>query len=120
MSRDAVRNLCIVIALVLVVAIPAGGGQVAGLILLVLRILLIAGFIYFGYVLWREHRHKAAWLPDRQRALLYAAAALLGILLLGSFFWPNWNAVSAIVFLAMVGGLAYLIWRILDDSRRYY
>jgi hypothetical protein len=119
-SRDAVRNLCIVIALVLVVVIPAGGGQLAGLILLVLRILLIAGFIYFGYIMWRENRHKAAWLPDRQRAILYAAAALLGILLLASFFWPSWNAVSAIVFLAMVGGLAYLIWRILDDSRRYY
>ena len=65
MSRDAVRNLCIVIALVLVVAIPAGGGQVAGLILLVLRILLIAGFIYFGYVMWRENRHRTASLPDR-------------------------------------------------------
>jgi hypothetical protein len=24
------------------------------------------------------------------------------------------------VFLALVGGLGYLIWRILDDSRRYY
>ena len=120
MSRNGVRNLCIVIALVLVVAIPAGGGALAGLVLRILQILLIAGFLYFGYVLWRENRHRTQWLPQRQRAILYAAAALLGILLLASFFWPNWNAVSAIVFLAMVGGLAYLIWRILDDSRRYY
>ena len=120
MSRDGVRNLCIVIALVLVVAIPAGGGAIAGLVLLILRILLIAGFLYFGYVMWRENRHRTQWLPQRQRSILYAAAGLLGILLLGSFFYSNWNAVSAIVFLAMVGGLSYLIWRILDDSRRYY
>ena len=120
MSREAVRNICIVIALVLVVAVPAGGGALAGIVLLVLRILMIAAFLYFGYILWRENKHKAAWLPQRQRAILYAAAALLGILLLASFFWPDWNAVSAIVFLALVGGLGYLIWRILDDSRRYY
>ncbi len=120
MSREAVRNICIVIALVLVVAVPAGGGALAGIVLLVLRILMVAAFLYFGYILWRENKHKAAWLPARQRAILYAAAALLGILLLASFFWPDWNAVSAIVFLALVGGLGYLIWRILDDSRRYY
>jgi TRAP-type C4-dicarboxylate transport system permease small subunit len=120
MSREAIRNICIVIALVLVVAVPAGGGALAGFVLLVLRILLIAAFIYFGYIMWRENKHKTAWLPRRQRAILYAAAALLGILLLASFFWPSWNVVSAVVFLALIGGLGYLIWRILDDSRRYY
>jgi TRAP-type C4-dicarboxylate transport system permease small subunit len=120
MSREAVRNICIVIALVLVVAVPAGGGALAGIVLLVLRILMIAAFLYFGYILWRENKHKTAWLPQRQRAILYAAAALLGVLLLGSFFYSNWNVVSVIVFFALVGGLGYLIWRILDDSRRYY
>lgn len=120
MSREAIRNICIVIALVLVVAVPAGGGALAGLVLLVLQVLLVASFLYFGYVMWRENRHRAQWLPQRQRAILYAACLLLAVLLLGSFFWPNWNAVSAIVFLGLVGGLGYLIWRILDDSRRYY
>ena len=119
MSREAVRNICIVIALVLVVAVPAGGGALAGLVLLVLRVLMVAAFLYFGYVMWRENKHKTARLPHRQRAILYAAAALLGVLLASSF-WLSWNAVSAIVFLALVGGLGYLIWRILDDSRRYY
>ena len=120
MSREAIRNICIVVALVLVVAVPAGGGALAGLVLLVLRILLIAAFIYFGYIMWRENKHKTAWLPARQRAILYAAAALLGILLLAVFFWPAGTLVSALVFLALIGGLGYLIWRILDDSRRYY
>ena len=83
MSREAVRNICIVIALVLVVAVPAGGGALAGLVLLVLRVLMVAAFLYFGYVMWRENKHKTAWLPDRQRAILYAAATLLGVLLLG-------------------------------------
>ena len=81
MSREAIRNICIVIALVLVVAVPAGGGALAGLVLLILRILLIAAFLYFGYIMWRENKHKAAWLPQRQRAMLYAASALLGVLL---------------------------------------
>ena len=79
MSRETIRNICIVVALVLVVAVPPGGGALAGIVLLVLRILLVAAFLYFGYVMWRENKHKTAWLPQRQRAILYAAAGLLGV-----------------------------------------
>ena len=119
MSREAIRNICIVIALVLVVAVPAGGGALAGLVLLVLRILLIAAFIYFGYIMWRENKHKTAWLPpgsarsSTQRLPSGGAAAR-------QFFWPAWNASRRSCSWPWSAGLGYLIWRILDDSRRYY
>ncbi len=120
MSPSTLRNICIVVALVLVVALPAGGSVLAGVVGLALRILLIAAFLYFGFTLWRQNRHRLASLPERQRSLLYATLALLAVLIVGSFFWTRWNLVTSVVFLGLVGGLGYLAWRIVQDARRYY
>jgi multisubunit Na+/H+ antiporter MnhB subunit len=120
MSPSTLRNICIVIALVLVIGLSSGGSALAGVVGLVLRVLLIAAFIYFGYTLWKQNRQRLAWLPERQRSLLYAIVALLAVLIVGSFFWTRWNLVTSVVFLGLVGGLGYLAWRILQDARRYY
>jgi hypothetical protein len=119
MSQQTVRNIAIVVALSLVVMLPAGG-QVAGLLSLVLRVGLLAGFLYVGYVLWRENRHRLAWLTARDRLLLYGAVALIALLLLAGFAWPIAGAVGALAYLGLLGGLSYLVWRILQETRRYY
>ena len=118
MSRQTVRNICIVLGLALVFALPAAGAAQT-YITLIVRALLIAAFLYFGFVMWRENRHQLRWLPERQKAILYAALALLAVLLVSGFFFPG-GTFGTLVYLVLIGGLGYLIYRIWQDARRYY
>ncbi len=119
MSTTA-RNVLIVLVLATAVFLSTAAAAVAGIISLLLRIGLLAGFVYFGWTIYRQNREQIGWLPDRQKALLYGAAALLALVLLASFFWTNWTPVAAILFFALVGGLGFVVYRIWQDARRYY
>ena len=118
MRRDTARTVAIVIGIAVVFALPQLGG-LQSLVGLLLRALLIAAFIYFGWVMWRENRGQLQRLPDRPRAMIYAALALLVVLLAASFLFVTSFAVS-LLFLVLIAGLGYLIYRLWTDAQRYY
>ena len=118
MGRDTARNVAIVIGIAVVFALPQLGGLQV-LVGLLLRALLIAAFVYFGWTMWRENRHELRRMPDRQRAMISSALALLVVLLVASFIFVSSLAVS-MLFLVLIVGLGYLVWRLWTDAQRYY
>jgi hypothetical protein len=118
MRRDTARNVAIIIGLAAVFALPQLGGA-QQLVNLLLRALLIAAFVYFGWTMWRQNRHELKRLPDRQRAMIQAALALLVVLIVASFLFVSSFAIS-LLFLVLIVGLGYLVWRLWTDAQRYY
>jgi hypothetical protein len=96
------------------------GGTVLFVFGLLLRAAMLAGFVYVGYVLWRENRHQLAYAPSRERSLIYALSILLAVLLVASFFVTGWSFLASIVYLVLIGALSFAIWRLWQEARRYY
>lgn len=123
MRSDTARNVAIILGISLAVFFMSGsavGGQLLVVIRLVVQGLLIAAFLYIAYVLWKRYRYQLAYAPTRERSLIYAMGGLLFVLLLAAFFWPAWSLVSAVVYFGLIGGLSYGIWRLWNETRRYY
>jgi hypothetical protein len=114
------RNLAIVVGIALVITFISTAAFAAAILGRLLSILLLAGFIWFGYVMWRENRTRISYMPTRERSILYAASGLLVLLLVGSLLFNAWSGLSSIAFLVLVGGLAFVIWKVWQDAQRYY
>ena len=114
------RNLALlaVVAAVLT-ALGQFGANVLGLLLLLLNAALLVGICYFGYTLWRANRGTISLMDDRLKITLYVSVAALVVLVLSSFFWVN-SGLSALVFFVLLGALGYVIYRVWEESRRYY
>jgi hypothetical protein len=114
------RNLLIVAAIAAVLTVISSvSGPVIGLLLALARIAVVAALLWWGYTIWRENRGTFGLMSDRLRWALYAAVAALAIVILTSYFWANTFATVILLFL-LVGGLGYVIYRIWQESRRYY
>ncbi len=118
MRNDTARNVAIVVGLVVVFAVPSSGA-LAGTISLLIRALMLAAFLYFAYTMWRANQGAIANLPDRDRSIVYAALALLVVLLVAWLLLPL-SGVRMLIVLGGIGGLGYLVWRTLQGGRGYY
>ena len=118
MRNDTARNVAIVVGLVVVFAVPQSGA-LAGTISLLFRALLIAAFLYFAYTMWRANQSAIASLPDRERSIVYAALALLAVLLVAWLIFPL-TGFTTVIVVGGIGGLGYLVWRTLQGGRGYY
>jgi hypothetical protein len=70
------RNVAIIALIAAAVEFLPGGGRVAEAFGAALWVVFAAGFAFFAYRLYREHRVDLFGLGDRHRALLYGAAAV--------------------------------------------
>ncbi len=95
-------------------------GSVTAILLLAIRVLILLALGYFLYTLWRNNRSRLQYLSTRQKLLFYGAGALIVIVVLGSFAPLGWSLFSAIVFFLIVGGCAYVMWRIWRESEGWY
>ncbi len=114
-----VRNVLIVVAIAAVVSLSSSASAGAVVLRSLLSLAILAGMLYFGYVLWRENRSRLSYLPAAQRALLIGAAVVAVALVLTSPLWVK-GFVAAIVFFALLGACAYAIYRVVDEARGYY
>jgi hypothetical protein len=113
------RNLLIVAAIAAVLALTERvSGQVVQFLSAAARIALLGAFLWWGYGLWRENRGTFS-LSNRLRYGLYATVAALVIVIVTSIFWAK-TFVTTLIFFALVAGLGYVIYRIWQESRRYY
>jgi uncharacterized membrane protein (UPF0136 family) len=69
------RNVAIVVALAAAIEFLPGGGRAATTISAILGVGFGAGIALFAYRMYLEHRATVHGLSDRDRGLLYAAAA---------------------------------------------
>jgi hypothetical protein len=108
------RNIAIVIALAVIVWKVPGGGTASLSISNLLGIIFIGGLLFFGYRMYMENRETIFGLGDRNRGVLYASVALIGITLIATGRMWDAGGIGAVLWLAFIGmavwGL-YSVWR---------
>lgn len=114
-----VRNVLIVVGIAAVISLSSTASAGAVVLRSLLGFLILAGMLYFGYVLWRENRSRLSYLSASRRALLIGAAAIAVIAVITSPLWVTGFA-AAIGFFALLGVCGYAIYRVVDEARGYY
>lgn len=118
-ARRIVNWGIIVAAAIVLTVLEVVAGQVVWLLSIALRVLILVGLVVFGYRLWRNNRARLSYLDSRQKLLFYGAAVVLIVFILGSFLLPL-SLFGALLFLVVVGGCAFVMWRIWQDAAGWY
>jgi hypothetical protein len=112
------RNIAIVALIAAAVQFLPGGGQVAEAFAATLWVVFGAGFGYFGYRLYREHRLTLYSLGQRYRALLYGGLALgLFTAVAQPRMWHT--ALGELIWFVMLGVAVYALIAVYRFSRTY-
>ncbi len=119
MSTRFIHWSIVVLLAVGITVLQEFAGPVVGMMMLALRILIVAGLVYFAYTLWRNNRARLQWLSGRRKLLFYGAAALIVLVVIGSFF-ITWTLMSTLWFFVVIGGCGYVMWRIWRDTAGWY
>jgi O-antigen/teichoic acid export membrane protein len=117
-SKTALRNIAIIVALAAAVAFIPGGGDAAALIAALFSTAILAAFVMLAVRFYREHRMDILGLPDRWRAIFYGA---LGVIVLAMAARPRLIETGGglLVWLAAVAGSAYALYRVWRQYREY-
>jgi hypothetical protein len=118
-QRQIINWGIVVLAALVVTVLQVVGGPVLWVMGLVLRVAILAALGWFMYTLWRNNRSRLQWLSRRQKLLFYGAAALLVAAVLISFLVPL-MLFTSIFLLLIVGGCAFVMWRIYQDTAGWY
>ncbi|MGI9116367.1 MAG: hypothetical protein ACR2JV_01870 [Gaiellales bacterium] len=118
-TRQLVNWGIVVLAAVVVTVLQVVAGPVLWILALVVRIAILAGLGWFLYTLWRNNRSRLSWLSTRQKLLFYGAGLLIVLVVLVSFLLPV-DLFTSIVLLLIVGGCAFGMWRIYQDTGGWY
>jgi hypothetical protein len=112
--RTHLRNIAIILLLAVAVWQIPGGDRAGTTVANVLMIIFVGGLLFLGYRLYMENRSAIFGLEERQRGVLYAAAALIAITLLATGRMWDAGGLGAIVWLMMLGAGVYAlvgVWR---------
>jgi FtsH-binding integral membrane protein len=115
-----IRNL-LILALVAagMTAIGRTSSRVLSALYLVASLALILGLVVLAYRVWKENRGTFSLMSTRLRVALYGSVLALVLVIATSSLWVS-GLLTSLLFFALVGGLGYVIWRIWEESRRYY
>jgi hypothetical protein len=115
-----VRNLLILaVVAAAVTAIGRTSSQVLSALYLIASLALIVGLVALAYRVWKENRGTFSLMSTRLRLALYGSVLGLVVVIATSSLWVS-GLLTSLLFFALVGGLAYVIWRVWEESRRYY
>lgn len=121
MGPDAgkhIRNIAIIVALALIVWLVPGGARAGVTVSNVLGLLFAAGFVFFGYRFYMEHREELLGLEDRQRGILYASLTLIAVALIGTE--RMWNTGGgAVLWLVLIGIGGWGVYTVFRAARAY-
>jgi TRAP-type C4-dicarboxylate transport system permease small subunit len=114
------RNIAIVVVLAVAVWQVPGGDTASVTVSNLLIILFVGGLLFFGYRLYMEHRETIFGLTDRQRGILYAAAALATITIVATRrMWNEGGGLGAMLWLAFLGLAIYAVFSVWRAYREY-
>ena len=115
-----VRNLAILCVVAAgVTAIGRTSSRVLSALYLVASLALIVGLALLAYRVWRENRGTFSLMSTRLRLMLYGSVLGLVIVIATSSLWVT-DLLTSVLFFGLIGGLGYVIWRVWEESRRYY
>ncbi len=119
MPRSALNWVVVALIAAAVTVLQVLAGPVIAILMIAIRVLILAAFVYFLYTLWRNNRQRLSYLSRRQKLLFYGAGALLVLVVLGSFLL-SWTLLTTLLFFAVIGGCAYVMWRVYQDTAGWY
>jgi len=107
------RNVAIILAVAAAVAFLPGGLPAATFFATLLSILMLVGLVWFAGRMYMERRIDLFSLGDRNRALLYGAAAVIVLTLTASqrLFETGIGAVVWLVLICGAVGALFWVWR---------
>ena len=109
-----IRNVLIIVGLALAVWLLPGGDTASSTVANLLTVILMAGLLFFAFRLYMEHRATIFGLEDRQRGILYGAAALAGFAIIAtSKLWDE-GGLGAMLWFGLIGLAVYgmySVWR---------
>lgn len=114
------RNLGIVAVVSAVLTAAGQGGRVAGILLLILRVLFVLVLVGIAFSVWRQNRGTFGLMPLRSRVLLYGSAIGLVLLIATADLWASSSAPAALLFFGALFGCGYVLYRCWQESRRYF
>jgi hypothetical protein len=115
-----VRNLAILCVVAAgVTAIGRTSSRVLSALYLVASLALIVGLALLAYRVWRENRGTFSLMSTRLRLMLYGSVLGLVLVIATSSLWVT-DLLTSLLFFGLIGGLGYVIWRVWEESRRYY
>jgi hypothetical protein len=118
MSREALRNIAIILVAGLAVAFVPGGSAAAQVILGVISMAFLAAIGFLGYRLYIENRFTLWGMSLQHRALLYGGIAFATATLIAtSRLWAS--GLGTILWFIFLGGSAMAVWHAWTESRRY-
>jgi hypothetical protein len=118
MSLKTARNIAIVAAIALAVAVLPGGGDTARFVLGALSLAFLAAIGFLGYRLYVEQRFTLWSMTPRHRAMLYGGVATGGATLIGtSRLWES--GFGTLMWFVLLGGSGLAIYQAWVESRRY-
>jgi hypothetical protein len=113
-----VRNILIVVAIAAVVALAPGGGTGASVVTQAVSLAFLAALAWFASVMYRQHRVSLYALGDGRRAILYVAAAVAAVTLIGtSRLWST--SAGEVAWLLLLGGAIYAAFAVIWAARKY-
>lgn len=118
MSLATARNIAIILVIAALVAVVPGGGTGATFALQAVYLVFLGTLIWFGSVMYRQHRTSLYALGDRRRAILYAALAVAAVVLVGtSHLWQT--SAGSVAWLVLLGASIYAVIAIVWTARKY-
>jgi hypothetical protein len=115
-----VRNM-LIIGLVAagITAIGRSSQRVLSALYTVASLALIVGLLLLAYRVWRENRGTFSLMSPKLQFALYGSVLALVVVIATSSLWVS-GLLTSLLFFALIGGLGYVIWRVWEESRRYY
>ena|SRR5579884_2725814 len=118
MSLSAVRNIAIILVLAALVVVVPGGGTGSNVAIQAVSLAFLATLVWFGSIMYRQHRLSLYGLGDRRRAILYGALAVATLTLTATpRLWQT--GVGSVVWLVLVAGAVYAVVAVVWAARRY-
>jgi hypothetical protein len=115
-----VRNLGIIaIVAAAITAIGHTSQRVLSALYTIASLALILGLLLLAYRVWKENRGTFSLMSTKLRLALYGSVLGLVVVIATSSLWVH-GLLTSLLFFALVGGLGYVIWRVWEESRRYY
>ena len=101
MPRSVINWIVVALIAAVVTVLQVLAGPVIAILMIAIRVLILAAFVYFLYTLWRNNRQRLSYLSRRQKLLFYGAGALLVLVVLGSFLL-SWTLLTTLLFFAVM------------------
>jgi len=108
------RNIAIVLLLAVAVWKLPGGGTAAATVANIFSVLFVGALGFLAYRVYMERRDVLHGLDERQRGVLYGAAALAAFALIATRRMWDAGGLGAIIWLLMLcasGYAFYSVWR---------